>query len=533
MKYASLINEPTPQTEPLSRRQVENNAGGFVFTLDNWARLERFLILGSDAPTYYQKAPDLTRENAQCVIACWDEDPARALDVITRISLEGRAPKNDPAIFALALGAAHQDQRVRQVALSGVVAVCRTGTHLFQFVKAARALGRGWGRSMKRAVGYWYNSKPIDALSYQLIKYREREGYSHRRLMQTAHPDPKAGHSGSTKDKEARIELYKWVWGKDVAAKKLPPLVQAHLEAMASVTTKRARIKLIQDHRLPWEAIPTECNSDPDYWEAQLPTVGLTALIRNLGSLSRIGLLKPLSEAEKVIAERLSDVGELKRARIHPFNVLVALKTYQSGRGFRGSNTWTPSQKIVSVLDKSFYTTFKNVEPSGRRFLFGLDVSGSMSSLMQGTNLSCCEAAAALALVTMNVEPRTYTFGFASSFVDLKIREGDTLEQATKKAQRSNFGSTDCSVAMAHALANKIEVDCFVVITDNETYAGRSHPSAVLQKYRRKMNPKAKLVVCGLTSTGFSIADPQDAGQLGCVGFDTSMPAVISDFARR
>lgn len=532
MKYANLINEPVPQTEPLNKRQAENNAGGFVFALDNWARLDRFLALGSDAPTYYQKAPDLTRENAQCVIACWEENASKTCVVIVRVSLEGRAPKNDPAIFALALGASHQDQRVRQVALSGVNAVCRTGTHLFQFVKVARALGRGWGRAMKRAVGDWYNSKSIDALAYQLIKYREREGYSHKRLLQTAHPDPKANFD-SAKDKKARIELYKWVWGKDVPDKKLPPLVQAHLVAMSPDTTKKNRISLIQEHRLPWEALPTECNSDPDYWAAQLPTVGLTALIRNLGNLSRIGLLKPLSEAERVIAERLSDVGELKRARIHPFNVLVALKTYQSGQGFRGSNTWTPSQKVVSVLDKSFYKTFKNVEPSGQRFLFGLDVSGSMFHPMQGTNLRCCEAAAALALVTMNVEPQTYTFGFASSFVDLKIREGDTLERATSKAQMNNFESTDCSVPMTYALANKIEVDCFVVITDNETYAGRVHPTVALQQYRNKMNPKAKLVVCGLTSTGFSIADPQDAGQLDCVGFDTSVPAVISDFARR
>jgi 60 kDa SS-A/Ro ribonucleoprotein len=86
---------------------------------------------------------------------------------------------------------------------------------------------------------------------------------------------------------------------------------------------------------------------------------------------------------------------------------------------------------------------------------------------------------------------------------------------------------------MTYALAKEIKVDCFVVITDNETYAGRVHPTVALQQYRNKMNPKAKLVVCGLTSTGFSIADPQDAGQLDCVGFDTSVPAVISDFARR
>jgi 60 kDa SS-A/Ro ribonucleoprotein len=36
----------------------------------------------------------------------------------------------------------------------------------------------------------------------------------------------------------------------------------------------------------------------------------------------------------------------------------------------------------------------------------------------------------------------------------------------------------------------------------------------------------------GMTSTGFSIADPNDAGMLDVVGFDAATPAVIGDFAR-
>ena len=42
----------------------------------------------------------------------------------------------------------------------------------------------------------------------------------------------------------------------------------------------------------------------------------------------------------------------------------------------------------------------------------------------------------------------------------------------------------------------------------------------------------AKLVVVGAVSNGFSIADPNDPGMLDVVGFDTSAPALIADFAR-
>lgn len=524
MKYANLMNEPVPQTQALNKRQVENNAGGFVFQIDIWARLNRFLILGSDSSTYYQKAKDLTRENAACVVACFDENAVKTIDTIVSVSVEGRAPKNDPAIFALAIGATHQDVKVRQLALAAMPSVCRTSTHLFQFVKATIGLGRGWGRSLKRAVAKWYNDKDVKDVAYQVIKYREREGYTHKRLMQTAHPAPGAD--------KTRIALYQYLWGVKHQPKDLPQLISAFETSMDTSIEKKMRLALVHDFNLPWEALPTECNVDPDYWNAMLPKMGLTALIRNLGNMSRIGLIKPLSAAEKLICERFSNEDDLRKSRLHPFNILVAMKTYNSGRGFRGSNSWEISQPIVSALDKAFYKAFKNVTPTGKRFLFGLDVSSSMSSPMQGTNVSCCEATAALSLVTANVEPQVHIMGFANTFKDLKIRAGDTLEAATQKAQDNNFGSTDCSVAIEYALNKKIEVDCFVIMTDNETYAGRIHPVEALKQYRRKMGINAKMIVVGMTSTGFTIADPQDPGMMDVVGFGTDVPAVMADFAR-
>jgi len=157
-KYAKLATASVPQTEKLNERQIENNASGFVFQLDDWARLERWLVIGSDSNTYYQKAKDLTRENARCVERCWSVDPVRTVNTIVNISLQGRAPKNDPAIFALALGACASVDIARQVSLNALPQVCRTGTHLFQFVDTVRALGRGWGRGLKRAVANWYES---------------------------------------------------------------------------------------------------------------------------------------------------------------------------------------------------------------------------------------------------------------------------------------------------------------------------------------------------------------------------------------
>jgi 60 kDa SS-A/Ro ribonucleoprotein len=524
MKYANLLSANVPQTEALDDRQVKNNAGGFVYAIDDWARLDRFLILGSDAPTYYQKAPALTRENAKVVERCFATDAARTVARAVEISDEGRAPKNDPAIFVLAIGAAHPDQSVRKLALAAVPKVCRTATHLFQFVKAVRALGRGWGRSLKTAIANWYNSKSLDDVAYQAIKYREREGYSHARLLKTAHP--------AASESPARIALYRWMRGLDPQGD-LPAIVQAHLRVMKPETIEKAdALKLIAANRLPWEALPTEANTDPDVWVAMLPSLGLGALVRNLGNMSRLGAIKPLSDAEHLVVQRLADEAAIRKSRLHPFAILQAMAVYGSGHGFRGSQSWTPSQAVMDALDGAFYKAFANVQPTGKRHLIGIDVSHSMTAKIMNSAVSCNVAAGALALVTASVEPRTHIMMFDQGMRPAGITPKDRLDTAVKRITSINGGGTDCSLPMLYALANKLEVDAFVVLTDNETWAGGVHPSQALKQYRKATGIPAKLVVVGMTATGFSIADPNDAGMLDVVGFDAGAPLVMADFIR-
>ena len=112
------------------------------------------------AARYYASEQKLTIENAACVLRCLTSGPDGAERVVGRIveiSTSGRAPKNDAAVFALALvrvqGAA-QPAAVR-LALDALPRVCRIGTHLFQFVAACRDCVAGAAR-LRRAVADWY-----------------------------------------------------------------------------------------------------------------------------------------------------------------------------------------------------------------------------------------------------------------------------------------------------------------------------------------------------------------------------------------
>lgn len=544
--YANLYNtRVTPQSEPVpGKGQVANSAGGFVFALDKWQRLERFLILGSDAPTYYATAKALTRESAAVVNECLAADADRTVETIAAISESGRAARNDAALFALALAASFEGSvEARQLAMGALSRVARTGTHLFQFVEYAEAL-RGWGRVLRHGVANWYTSKTVEELAYQMVKYRQRGGWSHRDLLRLAKPKPAEA---------ARDALFHWAT-KGSLPESSPPLALAlALQLVGAYEQAKTAdgptlLRLIADYHLTWEMLPTEALARADVWGALLAEMPMTAMIRNLGRMTANGLLAPGSEAVRLVIERLGSAEHLRRARIHPLSVLVALRTYQRGKGEKGKLTWQPVTQIVSALNKAFYDTFGNVAPTGKRVMLALDVSGSMGASIAGLNVTCREASAAMAMVTMRADPQSVVYGFTSGrdishtiiwggglrplFTPLDISPDRRLDDIVRYTIGLDFSGTDCALPMLYAAEKGMQIDAFVIYTDSETWAGKVHPFQALRQYRQRTGIPAKLVVVGMTSTGFTIADPNDAGSLDVVGFDTAAPGVISDFVR-
>jgi 60 kDa SS-A/Ro ribonucleoprotein len=524
-----FILRRTPQSEPIPGT-VANSAGGFTFPVDSWARLDRFLVLGSEGGSYYATERTLTRENAQATIRAIEEDGERAVARIVEISQSGRAPKNDPAIFALALAASLGNEETKRTALAAIPKVCRTGTHLFQFAGAVEGF-RGWGRGLRRGIAAWYTGKSADQLALQVVKYRQRGGWTHRDLLRLAHP--------LTED-AARKELFDWVC-RDTVGEGLPRLVTAFVQ-LSKAKDAGEIASLIVEHDLPREAVPAEWLNDPKVWRALLERMPMTALVRNLGKLSSVGVVKPLGDGLPLVLSALRDAERIEKARLHPLAILLALKTYAQGRGEKGKLTWEPVPQVIDALNAAFYTAFANVEPCGKRILLALDVSGSMGGGgIAGTSLTPREGSAAMALMTAATEENYHIVGFTTSGGDwqrntrltpLPLTPSMRLDDAVKAVSNLPFGGTDCALPMLHALEKGLKVDAFVVYTDSETWAGTIHPVQALREYREKTGIPAKLVVVGMVSNGFSIADPNDGGMLDVVGFDAAAPAVIADFIR-
>jgi 60 kDa SS-A/Ro ribonucleoprotein len=522
--YLKHITE-TPQTEAIPGREDAmklNHAGGYSFQVDDWARLNRFLILGTEGGTYYVGEGKLTRENAGVVLRCIKQDGIRVVNRIVEVSDQGLAPKNDPAIFALALCAKNGDDTTRSLAYKSVPKVCRIGTHLFQFAECINELG-GWGRGARKAVASWYTEREPEKLAYQLVKYRQRNGWSHRDLLRLSHPK-------ATDDDHALLLRYAAGKIEGATGGELPNIITAY--EFAKTATIAQTVSLIEDFDMPRECVNTEYLNDPKVLEALLQNMPTTALIRNLGNLTKAGVLTPFSDGTKRAIELLTNAESIQKSRVHPMAIYLAMITYGSGHGDRGRGEWTPVQEVMGALDNAFYASMPNVVPSGKRVLFALDTSGSMGGgygTGRGYDAPIAKAAA-MALIAAKTEPRSMIIGVDTGVQQVGIHPNMRLDDAIKEAGRHGGGGTDLSLPYRALMAQKYDVDGVVVYTDSETWAGRGHPSQALNEYRRSVGHEVRNVIASMTATSHSVGDVEDPLTLQCVGLDASLPQTISQF---
>ena len=296
------------QSEPARPDQARNNAGGYTFSLPDEKRLNRFLTLGTEGGTYYVSERGLTRDNAGVVARLAKGGSQVLLHNAVAVSLAGRAPSNDPALFAVAAAAGLGPLDTRQAAFSlALPQVARTGTHMLHFVKYAE-LFRGWGPQMIRGVRSWYTRQPVDDLAYQVLKYKSRDLWAQRDVLRLS----------ARKWKFLALPpeyaaLFAYVM-KGERSELLPPLVHAAAEAHATRDAKKW-VRLIEANRaLSWEMLPSEALAEASVWRAltENGNLPLGALLRNLSRMTALGAIKPLDAFTRAVCDMLTDEEKIR-----------------------------------------------------------------------------------------------------------------------------------------------------------------------------------------------------------------------------
>ncbi|UCF78183.1 MAG: TROVE domain-containing protein [Candidatus Eiseniibacteriota bacterium] len=540
-KGSKSTTKTTPQSRPLpGREMVQNDAGGFVFPLGRWPSLRRALILGTAEWSYYIGRKEMTDRFLALLRECIEEDPDKVASELVYAG-EGRTVSHSTVLIALAVLSTSKDPLAKRNFNELFPQLVRTGSHLYEVLGYIRGL-RGIGRLIKRSFREWLTRDP-GKLAYQLLKYQQRYGWAARDVFRMFRPVP------PTKEHQ---ELYRWVvkgWD-DLPA-------EAPCEALKQVwwfewlkrygtAEEGATVAAIEKGNLTHEMTTGVGKMDPAAWEALFWRMPAHATLRNLGSLTDIGVI---SMENGPVIERLKnmflDREAIRKTRLHPVEFMKALGVYRDGgaRG-RSKKSWSPVGTVIDILESALELSFETLEPTGKEFLHAVDVSGSMGSFMESCFCTCCEAAAAMCLVTVKAERNYEVRGFSSStgsinwgrsgdmngFVPLGISREDTFRSAAGKALMNNFGATDASLPWRWARETRKAPDVVVFWTDNETWAGAEHPSVAKARLEQQLGRPVKGVYVAMTASNISLADPKDEHCIDIAGFDPSVPKVIQMF---
>jgi 60 kDa SS-A/Ro ribonucleoprotein len=519
-------NFSLPQNQPVpGEPMVHNKAGGYAFQADIWTRLRRFLILGSDGSTFYTSPKKLTVDNASVVLSCIKADVLKTLATIVSVSESGVAPSNDAALFAYALLISYCDEDDRNLTSLPFYRIARTGTHLFTFAKYVKSM-RGWGPVLRRAIANWYLNQTVEDLSYQMVKYRNRGGWSHADLLRLSHP------KGAT---FPRTIAFQWALGKKFVDSEYPSDLSyiRQYELVKNATDIKDVVRIVRSgNNLPWEAVPTKWHKYYELWEALIDDMPIMATLRNLGRFSSLGMTNYGSPVLNAILEKFSSTNYPKKSRVHPMKVFLAIRTYQKGTGDKGNLNWIPNPMVVDALNKLFYLSMSSVVTTSKRILVAVDESSSMNHRVSGSvDMTCYEAGMAMATILMKTQPNAVMIGFSSRVSLIEFSPEMTVTDLVNR--RASGGSTDCSLPFKFAENNHEDFDAIVSFSDSESWAGGEHLFQIAKRYRETRNPNLLYVSMQLEADDTSLLSPDMVASnqdLEIVGLDSSAYEVMSEF---
>lgn len=504
---------PPTQRERADHTQVVNNAGGYVYELSPEKALERFLILGTEGGTFYANERKLTQDAMRLVTQCVaDMEPDVYFGLVE--SCAPNARKRTYALWAISEALVSGSPEMKARVPHAVKAVVQTGTDLFELASYVRGR-RGWGPTVQAAFDAILAELPEDKLALWAVKYRDRNGYTWRDLLRLQH---------TKANTEERDEIFKFMTKGE--ALDVFPVITGYRKAKG-VTDEAKIIEIVNEYRLPWEALADEQRTD-QVWKACLPNIGDTAVLRNCASFTRRGLDQDLT-VRQAVADRIA-----RSSKLHPVQTLEALRTYQSGGsvGRSKGGTYRPNPRWTEAMEDALERSFtEGVTKTGQRIMMAMDISGSMDWPFAGSAvLTQREIAAAIALGYVKAEDNACVFAFGTQFTHLPWSRKTSFAEAIDSTRRLGMQGTDCSLPMLVAQHEKINIDTFVVITDNETWAGKVQPMQALRNYRQSSGIFAKLAVVGLSATKFTIADPRDPATMDFAGFTSDLPRSIEKF---
>lgn len=530
--YAKGLNRPLDRDD-----LIKNDAGGWGFELSPREKLSRFIAVGDVNGTYYvDYEANLSRsfDNIKNHFLSSEAEMLFFLSEVKRSLEEGFAMRINTTLFSLAVLCSNQNKfpAIKKQALA-LIPTLRTPTQLFYFLKTLKSFS-GWNRSLRRAVASWYTQHEysVGDLIYKVLKYRQREGYTHADVIKLCHL------KSSVKRFNNLIKYVLLSNKSNVSLEELSKILdqEPSLKAFSILSTcsDEQLVEIVEKHKFSWEMIPTDRLNNQKVLKAILPNLQPVALMRNLNRYAYNDITtQAVSNEVDYICSVFTDKEKMKMANIHPIILANNIKTYSQGTGNLGNKTWTANSKILEAMEDAYYNSFDYLPKINKKILVAVDESGSMNSSCSNTCLLMSTVAKMIAVTLMRQCSKIDSIAFTSErnindLQNLKLNKHSSLIDILKSP--SNGGGTDCSLPIRFMLEKKLKYDAVVIITDSETWAekGNERHYSLLHKYRASVNKDIKVIEIGLDEN-FSIQPPEDKNCYRINGFDANVMNYVSD----
>lgn len=482
-----------------------NEAGGKAYKLSPKHALAQFAATGCFSNTFYTEAG----EQLEKVLKLTEKLDAEFVGKTAVYAREKGFMKDMPALLVAVLST--KDKTLFERVFPRVI---DNGKMLRNFVQIMRsgAVGRkSLGTLPKRLVREWFESRPAE----NVFKQSVGQSPSFADILKMVHPKP------TDAEKEA---LYGWFIGRETKSENLPEIVKNFEKFKAGETSEVPNIPFQMLTALPlttkdWIAIARNAP-----WQ-------MTRM--NLNTFQRQGVFY-MPEMIEIVANRLRDAKEIKRAKIFPYQLLAAYKTAEANREM--------PREITEALQDAMEIATENVPKlKGKVYIFP-DVSGSMSSAVTGhrkgatSAVRCIDVAALTASAILRVNPSAEILPFEENIVDIHLNPRDSVMTNAQKLASIGGGGTNCSAPLAELNRKKAKGDIIIYVSDNESWIdsnrGWNSGTETMKQWNEfKFRNKDAKLVCIDIQPYATTQTKERADILNIGGFSDQVFNLIAEFA--
>src|SRR5712691_7675389 len=483
--FKSLIGRLMPTTDALNEERAP------AYALSPKHQLAQYAATGCLNTTFYASADE---QLAKVLELCADID-AEFIAKTAVFCRERGFMKDMPALLCAVLSV--KDRALLNAIFPRVIDNVKMLRNFVQIIRSGAVGRKSLGTAPKRLVREWLDARDPATL----FKANVGQDPSLTDIVKMVHPKPKDA---------AREALFGYFIGREHRPDALPEVVRNFEAFKQGEAGKRGNIPDV-----PFQML-TALELGTAEWTAIARRAPWHMTRMNLNTFARHGVFGQPGMPE-LIAERLRDPEKIAKARVFPFQLMVAYT-------MAVANADIP-QIVCNALQDAVEIATANVpEFPGKVYVFP-DISESMHSAVTGyrrgatTAVRCIDVAALVAATVLRKNPRAEVIPFESKVVEVRLNPRDSVVTNAEKLAKLPAGGTNCSAPLEFLNQRRATGDLVIYVSDSESWIDAPHygrfggsATQTMNEWAhfRQRNPEARMVCIDIQPYGTVQAKERD-----------------------